>query len=216
MAACALAGEGQDLIARLHRVGQDHERRPALDCQQLRVRTITDHDHVSVGDPAGVWRPSTEPSTGPTAAVLAGQQVTFEHGYHRAHVGGRVLEGGGPARLADVPPGERALGQHAAQRAVIVDQRHELEVRLGHREPGLADRGVLDWRSESRSASRRGRGASRAAGTSAPARRCARAASASARCTPRAVTGRSRCPGRAAFQLGVADRRSDRVRVGLR
>ena len=43
------------------------------------------------------------------------------------------------ARLADVAAGQRALGHHAGQGAVVVDDRHELEVLARHRQPDAAD-----------------------------------------------------------------------------
>ena len=67
------------------------------------------------------------------------------------------------ARLADVAAGERALGHHAGQRAVLVDDRHEVEVLARHhagrpRAPARRRR-----QRELARASRRARAASRAA-----------------------------------------------------
>jgi hypothetical protein len=53
-------------------------------------------------------------------------------------------------RLADIAPRERSLRHHADEPAVVIDDRHELELAASHREPDLADRLAVDGGRESR------------------------------------------------------------------
>ena len=142
-------------------------------------------------------RPSSAPRRGPTAG---GPRRRAARPRARRRSRSRRWgppQGRGAARLADVAPGERPLGEDTGQRAVVVDDRHQLEVGLapspapprGSARPGRPIGKLVCITS--------GRAASRGAGTSARGRRCARAASASGRCSRRAGPGRTRCRGRA-------------------
>ena len=168
-----LAGDRQHLIGRLRAVRRDHQRGAEVDRQSLRVGAVADHDDVPVGDPAGcVDVHRVHPHAARQHRVVAGHQFSLEHLGDRPDRSRRLLQGRGLPRLAGVPAGQRAFGDHPDQPAPVVDHRDELELGAGHCQAGLADRLLLAGHREVGTASRRAPAAARAPGTSARVRRC--------------------------------------------
>jgi hypothetical protein len=133
-----------------------------------------------VGQRADVHRQHPD-APGELEVVVAGDELAVELGDDRLHRRGGVGEARHLARLADVAARERPLGHDAGERAVVVDDRHQLEVLARHRQAdlriGLA---VADGR-EAVLHHVATRGAGRARAGPARGRRCGRAPSASAR-----------------------------------
>ncbi len=145
--------------------------------------------------------------------VVAEHELALEHIDDRVHEGRRVLERRSLARLADEAARERALGHDAGQGAVPVDDRNDLEVSASHRPPCLADRFVLADDREAR--------LHHIAGSEHHMRDELRLACAAALEHPARLRVALSEPDRdvvvvgvqPALELGVADRRGDRVGV---
>ena len=70
-------------------------------------------------------------------AVLACDELSLEHLDHRMYEGGR-LQRGGLAGLADIAPRQGALGYDPDQRALLVDDRDQVQAGLDHEVARLA------------------------------------------------------------------------------
>ena len=137
-------------------VGEDQQRGAELDGEPLRVVAVADDDDVAVGDAAGrgdVHRVHPHPS---------GQQHRPRRSAARRRAPRRsrgrtsARPGGSRSGATRGCSGGRARARsRRRQRAVVVDDRDELELGSRHRDSGLADRLVLSDHREARRASRR-------------------------------------------------------------
>ena len=144
IARASLPGCGERLGRRLGGVGQHDQRGAELDHAQLGVGAVADDDDVAVRDAAVGGRVhGVDPDASGEPALVSAHELALEHRHHRAEERGGLLERGGPQRVADVAAGQRALGEHAGERAGLVHDRHQLQIGLRHRPPRLAHRLVL-------------------------------------------------------------------------
>ena len=136
-----LAGEREHLLGGHRAVARDQQRDAELDRAALGVGPVADHDDVALADVARqrLDGHGQHPHAPGDLALLAGHQPALGDLDDRLHRGGGVGQARRLARLADVAAGQRALGHHAGQGAVVVDDRHELEVLARHRLPDAAD-----------------------------------------------------------------------------
>ena len=141
MVPCSRAS-AQHLVGGRRAVAGDQQRDAELDRAALGVGPVADDDDVARRDLAGqrLDGHGQHPHAPGDLALLAGHQLALGDLDDRRHGGGGVGEARRLARLADVAPGQRALGHHADQGAVVVDDRHQLEVLARHRLPDAADR----------------------------------------------------------------------------
>ncbi len=216
-AGAAAAGELDHLGVGARAVRRHQEGHPDLDGPPLRVGAVADHDDV-----VGPHRPAhgrrvhghgpQPPVQAPRRAQehLALEDVDDEVGRDRA-----VGEAGGLARLLDVAAGEVARGDHADDRAAVVGDGDEVGVAARHHEAHVAQRGPLVRARAPRPHDvaraeadvREQLGLRRAAALERPARLRVDLAQADGDVAPGGVE--------APLQLGVADRRGDRVEVGV-
>ena len=196
----ALPRQREDLVRRHARVRGDQQRDAELERAPLGVGSIADHHHVPRPDrrrrrpdrhgahpdrvrrSPGPLRPPARPrARGRSAPTVVAASPRLEASRDsRMYLRAR-------ARIVMTP------GEHA----VVVHDRHQIEVVVRHRQSHVPDRLAVVRHAERSRASRRSPAASRGAGTRASARRCARAPSASERSGRPDAPARTRCPGRA-------------------
>ena len=97
--------------------------------------TTTSPSAICVGESTSIECANTRPAS---CRSVARDQLALEHPDHGAHGGGsderRHLAG-----LADVAARQRALGHDADERAVVVDDRHQVDAAAGHGEAHRPD-----------------------------------------------------------------------------
>jgi hypothetical protein len=134
-----LPREGEDVAVGDGPVARDEERDADLDRPPLGVRAIADHHDVALGDLLGQRGDvhGQDPDPPRDLGVQAGDDLALQDVDDRVHRSGGVQ----PRRLAglaDVPARERALRHDAGQRAVVVDDRHQVAILARHLEADLA------------------------------------------------------------------------------
>ena len=137
-----VAGQGEDGLRRGDAVAGDEQVDPGLDDAALGVVAVADDDDVAAADaarvPVGLHGVDPHPAGDP--AVLPHDELAAERVDDGADRRGGVDEARRLAGLADVAPRERALGHHPGQRALVVDDRDEVEALARHGAADLAHR----------------------------------------------------------------------------
>ena len=139
-----LARQLEHLVGRHGLVAGHHQRDADLDRPALRVLAVADDHYVAlvdVGQRFRVHRQHPHTAADLTRGV-AGYQLAREHLDDRADRG-RGVELRRAARLADVAAREHALGHHARERAVGVDERDQVALVARHPQAHRAHRVVL-------------------------------------------------------------------------
>ena len=196
----------------------EHEQRDAdVDRDPLRVGPVADHDHVARLEPERQRRGSHREHPHAAAHLVVGRALEHlalehlgDHADRRRRVQARRL-----ARLAHVPARQDPLGHHAREPFLVVDHRHEVEVPARHDQADLADRLVVPGEREAlahdvQHAQHHVRQQLRLGGAAAlehPARLRVELAEPHRHVVVARVEP--------ALQLGIADRRRDRIRVGI-
>ncbi len=141
----ALAREREVVVGHRGGVRRDEEADADLERDPLCVGPVADDDHVA-GLEAHRQRARGHREHPDAAADerlrVADELVALEHAGDRAD-GGRRVEPRRLARLAHVAPGERALGDRTGEPAVAVDHRDQVDVVARHDQADLAHRVVV-------------------------------------------------------------------------
>ncbi len=140
--AAALTCELADLRLRGKPVARDQHRGAELDRLSLSIDPVADDDDIAGGDPAVASRriDRVHPDAAADRAVLTLDQLAVEDLADRRDGGRCIGEAVGPAGIADVTMGQGALGHHPDQLTAVADDRDDVEVAGGHRLPDRANR----------------------------------------------------------------------------
>jgi hypothetical protein len=212
-------GELHDLRGGAGVVGEDQHGEVELEHPALHVRAVADHRDVARLEGEAIESVELhrqDPQPPRHLAVLPRQQLTAQDVGDRLGVHGTIGERRGPARVPDVLASQLPLGQHPGQGALVVDDGNEVDLLLGHAQPDgphrlVAARGRRERPHDVAHAQvdvRQQLGLGCPAALERPRRLGVEVAQAH-RDVLRALV-------EPALELGVADRRPDRVEVGLR